>query len=153
MDKTLAYWIEKLCGISIASILTFLCYKYWIYGSFITSDNFFDKLITICTTLFGFLLTVLTLIIQSNSQTILNMKNHGSYLRLIKFNKTIVILSAVVCILSLLIYFVNDKFEKVHGGYVKYSSLLNLFLFVWMLLDTLIFVLIFYKIILTDSKN
>lgn len=153
MDKTLSYYIEKLGGLTLAILLTAFAYFYWSFFSFITEKDFFDKVITITTTLFGFLLAVLTLVIQSSSPTVTMMKKHGSYKRLINYNKTIVLLSAIVCFISLVLLLGREKLLVEHFEILKYSSLVNFLLFTWTCFDTFVFVLIFYKIILSETSQ
>jgi len=153
MDKTLSYYIEKFGGFILAILLTVLACWFWSFFSFITEKDFFDKVITITTTLFGFLLAVLTLIIQSSSPTVNMMKKHGSYRRLINYNKTIVLLSAIVCFVSLVLLLGREKLLIEHLGILKYCSLINFFLFTWICFDTFVFVLIFYKIILSETSQ
>lgn len=152
MDKTLGYWIEKLLGLIIGLVMIFLFFKYWHHGNFISNSQFLDKLITISTTLFGFLLTVLTLIVQSESEAVKKMKAHGSYTRLINFNKNIVLLSGLVCLLSLFLSFCNELLKCRSELLLKVFSTINLGAFTWVIVDTLIFTLIFYKILLSDKK-
>lgn len=154
MDKTISYYIEKFGGIALSTVVTFIAWQYWSFFSFITEKDFFDKVIAITTTLFGFLLAVLTLIIQSNSPTVAMMKKHGSYKRLINYNKTIVILSAIVCFISLVLLLGREKLiAGQQFEILKYSGIVNLFLFLWTCFDTFVFVLIFYKIILSETSQ
>ena len=153
MDKTLSYYIEKLGGLALAILLTVAAYFYWSFFSLITEKDFFDKVIAITTTLFGFLLAVLTLVIQSSSPTVTMMKKHGSYKRLINYNKTIVLLSAIVCFISLVLLLGREKLLVEHSEILKYSSLVNFLLFTWTCFDTFVFVLIFYKIILSETTQ
>ncbi len=152
MDKTLGYWIEKLAGLIIGFVVIFLFFKFWHHGSFISNSQFLDKLITISTTLFGFLLTVLTLIVQSESEAVKKMKAHGSYSRLINFNKSIVLLSGFVCLLSLFLSFCSELLKCKSELLLKLFATINLGAFIWVIVDTLIFTLIFYKILLSDKK-
>lgn len=153
MDKTISYYIEKFGGIALSALVTFIAWKYWSFFSFIAEKDFFDKVIAITTTLFGFLLAVLTLIIQSNSPTVTMMKKHGSYKRLINYNKTIVLLSAVVCFFSLVLLLGREKLITDYLETLKYMGLMNFFLFAWTCFDTFVFVLIFYKIILSETSQ
>ena len=153
MDKTLSYYIEKFGGLTLAILLTIVAYCYWSFFSFITEKDFFDKVIAITTTLFGFLLAVLTLIIQSSSPTVTMMKKHGSYKRLINYNKTIVLLSAIVCFVSLVLLLGRERLLLEHFQILKYCGLANFLLFTWTCFDTFVFVLIFYKIILSETSQ
>jgi len=154
MNKTFSYYVEKFIGFIVGVGSAVLVYKSWTVCSFICTSNFFDKIITISTTLFGFLLTVLTLIVQSSSAVISNMKKRGSYKRLISFNKNIVLLSAIVCILSLVL---NSTTQKINtddvSRTIKILSLINFSLFLWAVTDTFIFVFIFYKLLISETES
>jgi hypothetical protein len=118
---------------------------------FLSDDKLYDKLITISTTLFGFLLAVLTLIIQGNSHTINEMKEFGSFDRLIKFNRDVVITSAIVCVLSLVLGYCKEMFCTANPWIFNILSLLDIGIFVWTLVNVFIFVILFYQILLSDS--
>lgn len=153
MIKKTPFYIEKYLGLLIGSILGLFSIKFWGVCSFICGNDFFDKSITISTTLFGFLLTVLTLIVQSNSPIITDMKRHGSYKRLILFNKSTVLLSAIVCFISLILICSKDKLKELDVHALSIPSWINFVLFIWSLVDTFIFVFIFYKILISDSND
>jgi hypothetical protein len=152
MNKTPAYYFEKYIGLFLALVFTILCFRNWSYCSFICAKDFFDKVIGITTTLFGFLLAVLTLIVQSNSTIIQEMRAFGSYNRLISFNKKIVVLSAIICLVSLILLLTREQLVKDSPDLLKWFSSVNFLLFMWTCFDTLIFILIFYKLISSENK-
>ncbi|MCX6316871.1 MAG: hypothetical protein NTW29_06255 [Bacteroidetes bacterium] len=151
--KTPAYYIEKFIGLAIGICGILFAYKYWGFFSFLCKPNFFDKVITISTTLFGFLLTVLTLIVQSSSPIIQAMKQYGSYKRLILYNKSIVLLSAVICIISLVLNSAAEMMIVNHPVSLKTFAMINYGLFLWAIVDTFIFVIIFYRILISETKS
>ena len=151
MDDTIGNWIEKLLGLVAGMVSALLFFRFWQSGIFISTEPFLDKIITISTTLFGFLLTVLTLIVQSDSETVKMMKLHKSYNRLINFNKNIVILSGLVCMLSLFLSFFNEIIKCKSELILKLVAASNLGIFIWVVIDALIFTLIFYKILLSNK--
>lgn len=153
MDKTIGYWIEKLSGYISGIIVMSISFYYWEIFKFIIEANFLDKIISITTTLFGFLLAILTLIIQSNSPTIIKMKNHGSFKRLILLNKLTVITSIINCIYSLILSFTKTIIETKSHILLKILTTINLGIFTFVIINTLIFTIIFYRIILEDEKN
>ena len=153
MDKTIGYWIEKLSGYFSGIIVMCFSFYYWEKFKFIIEANFFDKIISITTTLFGFLLAILTLIIQSNSPTIIKMKNHGSFKRLILLNKLTVITSIINCIYSLILAFTKTIIETKSHILLKILTTINLGVFTFVIINTLIFTIIFYRIILEDEKT
>lgn len=153
MDKTIGYWLEKLTGYISGTIVVYFSFNYWDKFKFIFDATFLDKIISITTTLFGFLLAILTLIIQSNSSTINKMKKHGSFKRLILLNKLIVITSIINCIYSLLLLFAKENLENKSLTPLKIFSSINVGIFTFVIINTMIFTIIFYRIILEDEKN
>lgn len=153
MDKTIGYWLEKLTGYISGTIVVYFSFNYWEKFKFIFDATFLDKIISITTTLFGFLLAILTLIIQSNSSTINKMKKHGSFKRLILLNKLIVITSIINCIYSLLLLFAKENLENKSLTALKIFSSINVGIFTFVIINTMIFTIIFYRIILEDEKN
>lgn len=153
MDKTIGYWIEKLSGYISAVILMYFSFCYWEKFEFIKNVNFLDKIISITTTLFGFLLAILTLIIQSNSPTINKMKSHGSFKRLILLNKMTVLTSIINCIYSLILSFSVKIIEIKSFTLLKILTTLNVGIFSFVIVNTLLFTIIFYRIILEDENN
>lgn len=153
MDKTIGYWIEKLSGYISAVILMYFSFYYWEKFEFIKNENFLDKIISITTTLFGFLLAILTLIIQSDSPTINKMKSHGSFKRLILLNKLTVLTSIINCIYSLILSFSVKIIEIKNFTFLKVLTTLNVGMFSFVIVNTLLFTIIFYRIILEDENN
>jgi len=153
MNKTLGFWFEKLLSYGIGILTFYICLNYSHKLTFLKDNDFLDKIISITSTLFGFLLAVLTLLLQSNSPTIEKMKKHGSFLKLIYLNKTTVLVSIINCILSFFLYFgmklISDKSENL----LNFLSSLNFSLLSFVLINTLLFTLLFYQIIITDEKN
>lgn len=153
MSKTVAYYLENYIGRAIGFGLGIFCIVRHKGFSVIVNSSFFDKLISLCTPMFGFLLTILTLIIQSNNKAITELREYPSYKRLILFNKRIVILSAIICVLSLLLITTKDKLYSINELLLTIPSSINLALFTWFLIDVGIFVLIFYALIINDAND
>ncbi|EOG6896941.1 MULTISPECIES: hypothetical protein [unclassified Flavobacterium] len=153
MDKTIGYWIEKLSGYISAVIVMYFSFEHWEKLEFIKDVDFLDKIISITTTLFGFLLAILTLIIQSNSSTINKMKSHGSFKRLILLNKLTVLTSILNCIYSLILSFTTKLIEVKSLTLLKIATTINIGIFSFVIVNTLLFTIIFYRIILEDEKN
>lgn len=152
MNRTIGYWIEKLSAILIGITIFILSFKNWDELGFLDSRDFLDNIVGISSTLFGFLLAILTLIIQSESPTIIQMKNHGSFHRLVSLNKITVLSSIISCIFSFLIGVTKEILEFKFIELLKILACLNAALFGFVILNTLIFTLIFYRIINNDSK-
>lgn len=151
MNRTLGYWFERLLGYAIGIFLTIFAYKYYSSCDFIFNSSFLDKVISICSTLFGFLLAILTLLLQGNSPTVNAMKLHGSYNRLINFNKITVLSAILTCTLSLIITFASPVIITLSEDIFKILVVLNFGMFGFVLINTVIFTLIFYKIVIADQ--
>lgn len=151
MNKSLGYWIEKLLGYFCGFVCVIISYKYSASFSFIFDSGFLDKVISISSTLFGFLLAILTLILQGNSATVSAMKRHGSYSRLIKFNKSTVISAIITCTLSLLLSFCSTEIRVVSNEILFFIATLNFGIFMSIIVNTVIFTLIFYRIVIADQ--
>ena len=153
MNKTLGFWFEKLLSYGIGILTFYICLNYSHKLTFLKDDDFLDKIISITSTLFGFLLAVLTLLLQSNSPTVEKMKKHGSFLKLIYLNKTTVLVSLINCILSFFLYFGMKLKSEKSENLLNFLSSLNFSLLSFVLINTLLFTLLFYPIIITDEKN
>nr|WP_199001728.1 hypothetical protein [Flavobacterium sp. ASV13] len=151
MNKSLGYWTERLLGYVCGIGCICISYKYRSNFLFVFDSAFLDKVISISSTLFGFLLAILTLIIQGSSTTVTAMKRHGSYNRLIKFNKSTVLCAIITCVLSILLSFCPTGIRAVFNETFFFTATLNFGIFVSIIVNTLIFTLIFYKIVIADQ--
>jgi|GEM_PF-2190919 len=159
MDKTLGYYFERFIGICLGITASSLIYKNWIDGGALIFDKYYDIIIKVSSSIFGFLLTILALIVNGKSDTVDQMKKHNSYPLLIHYNKVAVFLAFTIIILSVFIYLiVAPKDGSTHFiidyGEMPFKLLLVLHagISVWSAIDTVIFVRIFYKIILAKKK-
>ncbi len=153
LNKSPLYFIERFLGMLFGVAFFFYCHKHYKAWEFITGKDFTDRILTICIALFGFLLVILTLIIQNSDSVISEMKKNSSYGRLISFNKKIIFTSAVVTILSLFILFLKEIITAINVCIFPIIGCINLGLFLWVIVDTFIFIRIFYKIINTKQKG
>lgn len=156
MRKTPAYIIERYAGYIVGVICGILVYREWDIDSIFCQATYYDKIITISTTIFGFLLTVLTIIVQSSGDTVNEMRKHKSYGRLINYNKKVVFLSGLICLFSVYLFFLVDKMSKSPDlsniGFTQLLVAVHAGVLVTLLFDTFIFVLIFYLIIKRDNQ-
>lgn len=88
--------IEKIYPMFLSIIICFLLYYYRnntivqnIYAG-VFSDEFLTAILTAASIVFGFLLTAITIIYQSESPIIVELKRAGRFQELINFNKTAV---------------------------------------------------------------
>ncbi|WP_318345250.1 hypothetical protein [Flagellimonas baculiformis] len=151
MDKTIGYWIEKLIPLIIGVSITIVLFFNWEKACFLITESFFDKIVGITSTLFGFLLAILALLIQSDSETVSLMKTHKSFSRLISLNKTTVISSMVNCFLAFITSSSKEYLEEHFIFILKILESSTFGLFCFVLTSSFIFTLIFYKIILNDA--
>lgn len=99
-----------------------------------------SRFIDISFIVFGFLLTVLALILQSTQE----IRSRKLYPRLIRFNKRIVYLSLFSGVYSLLYSSMFTSISK--SVFKEYCVSIFIVLFIWVILDLLHFVSIFYKL-------
>lgn len=151
MNRSLGYWIEKLLGYICGLLLVYIAYRNYSSFGFISDVAFLDKVISISSTLFGFLLAILTLILQGNSPTVTAMKRHGSYNRLINLNKTTVISAIICCVISLAICFCATQIKSFSTALFEFVSTINFGLFGCVIINSILFTLIFYKIVINDQ--
>ncbi|MDH6310462.1 hypothetical protein M2451_003734 [Dysgonomonas sp. PFB1-18] len=108
----------------------------------ILSSNILEIIITIESILFGFLLTILSLIIQMDNRAINAIKECGRYNQLIGFSKSAVFGSLITVILSLVLILINDYLTQDLFSYIV--LLIWGFFFQFSLLSLYRFVHIFY---------
>ncbi|MDR3245554.1 MAG: hypothetical protein LBT50_03885 [Prevotellaceae bacterium] len=156
MQKTFAYWKEKYSGIFAG--IAFSAFIYWINPELSKWKGFIQEIPNIGMCIFGFLLTFLGIILQGESKTIEWMKSREIlFQRFIAFNKRVVILSIVLSVYAYFLGYFNFEWLAGMGILQKYPCILSIFirflisafflLFVWLLIDILIFTKIFYLLI------
>ena len=153
MDKTIGYWIEKLSSYLFGLAISALTFYNWNESNFSNSDDFLKNIVSISATLFGFLLAILTLIIQGESKTIKKLKKHGSFKRLVLLNKRTVLSSIIICVFSFLLSIFKEDLFKINIDILKTLESINAGVFSFVVVNTLIFTLIFYRIIIADEEK
>ena len=109
LGKTYSYWKESIGGIIIGFIFSILIF----FLSPKLSDwiDFMKGIPALCITIFGFLLTLLGIILQGNSPTINWMRSRKeTFNRFVDYNKRIVLLSFIISIYSYILGFFNFKY-------------------------------------------
>lgn len=162
MDKTFAYWFEKLIGCILGVISFYLTYIYWNIDHALNNSKYYDVIIKASSSLFGFLLAILALVINgaNNNSNIQKMKEQGSFVRLVRYHKVAVLLAFFLVVYSVIIYSIIETKNGITNfinncGSVSYKLMVSIHTgaSIWASVDTIIFVLIFYKILLTSSKK
>ena len=150
MPKLTSYYIEKYAGYLFAVLATILGYCFIDFRKFEINDLFFDKLVDFSGIFFGFLITILTILISLKNEKTELLKQHNRFKDLIFFNKEAVIVSAVICIYAIFILAFKGN---IHFSFAseydlkKYGSLLLIFLITLMVSKTFSFLKIFYDIL------
>ncbi len=159
MDKTFSYYIEKFIGLVIGTITAYLVFKYWYKHAAITTDKYYDLIIKVCSTLFGFLLTLLGLIVNSSSKAVSDMRNHGSYKTLISYHKIALSISFGLLLYSIFLYLIISPIRGIEDFVSRYGEAVFKLIVsfhsgicIWGLISITIFVRLFYKIVLSDAK-
>jgi len=154
MPKLISYYRERYAGYAYAILTTFLAWRSINFSSFEINDLFFDKLVDFSGIFFGFLITVLTLLVQTDNSKTQLLKKHNRFSDLIFFNKEVVIVSAAICVYTIFILAFKGN---VHFNFVsetdlkKYGSLFLVFLITLMVSKTFSFLKTFYQIINTSE--
>lgn len=131
--------LEQAVGPIIGLVCAFIAFK--TNGSFLPDkmESFYSKISDISFIVFGFLLTVLALILQIKINGRRNLK-----LRMIRFNKRIVFISLFLGILSLInsVYFTH--IQK-HANLNRCLCSIFIFLLAWLIVDAIYYLIVFYK--------
>lgn len=150
--KDTDWWLEKGSWI-VALIIASLCF-FRIHPrleSFIPLIKEFPA-IGMCA--FGFLLTLLGIIIQSDTEIILWLKKDKQlYNRFIKFNRRVVVISFIISLLSYIIGFIEwpSLIENNNLNLIVISTWLGLLS--WFILDVIYFLRIFYLLVQRTDKK
>jgi len=154
LDKTIAYWKETIGSPFLGLIIAIIVWC--VNPSYGNWEGFIQEFPTIGMCAFGFLLTLLSIIIQGNSPNIIRIKNRTNlFNRFIFFNKRIVLLSFISSLYSYLLGYLNFNWIidsiNIDECFVLFAKkfLLSLFafLFVWFIIDVIQFIRLFYVLI------
>ena len=152
MNRTIGYWLEQLFryGPGLGIIIYLLCYP--MKSGFVFNGTLLDKIIGISSTLFGFLLAILTLIVQSDSAVVLAMKSNESYGRLISFNKYTVLMAIINSLVSLVITTSFDQIKYFSDPLNTVIGILNFGLFCFVITNSILFTIVFYRILEEEAR-
>ena len=132
---TFGYFIYRYCGINYES-----------------SKEFIKQYTTIGTCLFGFLLTLFSIIIQGKNVVINKIKsNRNTFIRFVRLNKQVVMVTLLLTIYAYIIGSIN--IECFISASIYKEEILNIITiifyggFIWTFLITIYFLIIFYFII------
>ena len=132
---TFGYFIYRYCGINYES-----------------SKEFIKQYTTIGTCLFGFLLTLFSIIIQGKNVVINKIiSNSNTFIRFVRLNKQVVMVTLLLTIYAYIIGYIN--IECYISASIYKEEILNIITiifyggFIWTFLITIYFLIIFYFII------
>ena len=151
--KTDKYYIETYGGLAagaVTALISFFVFEpvYNPRWEYLLTKSFDLGIGT-----FGFLLAVLALIVQGNSNSIQKIKeSEVLYKRFVLYNKKVVFLSITICFYSVIIKLINDGLLLGNKSIVQHIDLsLYLFLITWFLIDTYRFLKVFYLVIVNSK--
>ena len=160
MNNTIGYYIEKYIGIVLGSVIGLCLYFHWFEGSVLLKEKYYDLVIKLSVSIFGFLLTILALIVNSSSPAVTTMRESKDYPRLIEYNRAAVFLCFLIIIFSVIMYLIispdagtNDFKGRFGSNSLKTLICIHSILCVWSAVDSAIFVRIFYIIIIFGTRK
>lgn len=145
--------IERYLTICIAFIIFGFLQLYRESFRFITSSDFLSEVITIGASLFAFLLTILTIIIQSESGSVKKMKEHPKFRKFILFNRRIVFLFLTTTLFSVMLSFAKHIFDYLNPNLLFVLASINASVFAFATLDAICFTYLFYLLMLLDYNK
>lgn len=148
----LGYLERYLTGL-IAIVFFALVLKFEKSFQFILNSDFLDKIITIGAALFAFMLTILTIIVQSDSASIKKIKSHVGYPRFLRFNRRIVFLFLTTTIISVILSFTQHIFKYFNEKALFVIADFNTALFFWATLDAIYFTFLFYVLVMLETRE
>jgi len=146
-------YIERFSSLVIGIILFLLIAFYRDSFQFILNKDYLDKLVTISSSLFAFLLAILTIIVQSDSESIKKIKAHSSYGRFIKFNRRIVFTYLLCSLISIALIFLKHILYWMNKEALFWLANLNTSLFIVTTIEAFYFTFLFYILIMLDLEK
>ena len=140
--KTNAYYRELLLPPIIAIAIGFTAYFFCPLDVFDNPEDIISKVTDISFILFGFLLTILALIMQANE----SIRSSTLYTRLIRLNRKIVFVSLRLGVYSLFSFalFSLPIIIKI----TEFLQSVFSFLLSWLIIESVQYIVIFYKLVL-----
>ncbi|MGV3630305.1 MAG: hypothetical protein ACO1O6_03825 [Bacteroidota bacterium] len=145
--RTDNYYIE-LCIAPLIGVVFGTCNS--IFNNIIFCSDpviFISKIVDISFIIFGFLLTILALIIQSST----DIKSRQIYPRLIMYNKRIIFVSLILGFYSLIYSNIFNELRTLDQDIKEIFVSVFILLLIWLIIDLIIFLNIFYKISITKQ--
>ena len=145
--KMPSYYLEKYIGYVLGSVAAILAYRYSNPNLVLGKSEIFDKSIDVGGISFGFLLTVLTLLIQTENSVIQKLKNSNRFADLIQFNKEVVLCSVALFSYSFFLLIYSGELLKMASCEPsKISASIYFFIVVLTANKVYIFLRVFYNL-------
>lgn len=142
VDNILPPFIGILCGI------LFVKYDIITYAG---SENLIKGFSTIGTCMFGFILTMFSLIIQGNNEVVARMKKSGKpFVRFVKFSRKVVVLSLVATLYS---YFIGYYEFEVSSELLNVLVIIFYSILIWLIIEVFYFLTVFYVLVQGEIKT
>lgn len=146
-------YFERFGNLAIGAILFLLIAFYRDSFQFIINKDYLDKLVTISSSLFAFLLAVLTIIVQSDSESIKKIKAHRSYKRFIEFNRRIVFTYLLCSLISITLIFLKHILSWMNKEVLFWLANINTSLFIVATIEAFYFTFLFYTLMMLDLEK
>lgn len=150
---------ENYLGVLIGLVAA--VFVVWLNPPYSSCISFIQAIPQLTSCIFGFLLALLGIILQGDSPTITAMKSRSTvYNRFIRFNKKVVFLSLILSVVTMVIgYGDYTMFSEwlinnyLCVGVIVKKSILYIIVFgiVWLFVDILTFVKLFYFLIISHE--
>lgn len=151
------FW-EKFKGVIIGLILTLILFR--LHPNFDSSIRVIQDIPTFTTCIFGFMLTLLGIIIQGNGNVIVKMKNNMViYPRFLSLTKRVIVISLWISVFAFILGAINPSWWKIQfESYptteiiIKELSFMTLIFFcIWLIVDLAYFIHLFFLLIRTEK--
>jgi hypothetical protein len=145
--KMPSFYYEKYSGYFYSLLAGYLAFRYIKPSLILGRSEIFDKSIDVGGISFGFLLTVLTLLIQTENSVIKNLKKGNRFSELISFNKEVVICSILLFSFSLFLLIYGGEALKLNCIFSKLCVSIYFSIVTLTANKVFIFLRVFYSII------
>jgi hypothetical protein len=141
-DNILPPLIGILCGIFFAK---------WDTITYENSEDLIKQFPTIGTWIFGFILTVFSIIIQGNNEVVLRMKSSKkAFARFVRYNFKVVTLSMIATLYS----YVSGHFKfDVTTNSLNILAVIFCSILIWLAIEIFYFLMIFYLLLQGEIKT
>ena len=138
----------------IITVLAVVAYLWCDFSGLTYNDIVFSSSVDISGILFGFLITVLVLLLQFNGEGVVKLKKYNRFYDLININKRAIIFTGIFCLYSLSVVIIK-QYDFFYCNR-HFSHVISVFYFAFLFLvfyTTYDFVSLFFKVLSEDEKS